>query len=635
MKFIALIILSVLISAEETIASFNGKDIKSDPDWYQECDVKFYKIDIEASDTIPYIAGNTTILSQVAINLLDTFRFELSSDITIDSVYIDNNHKVSPIRSGDIVKVPLPNTAKIGQLLSVTVYYKGSVASNGFFSPLSSKRDNTWNIPVTWTLSEPFGAKQWFPCKQYLPDKADSAWIFITIPKNCKAGSNGILTGITPIGSDKVRYEWKTRYPLAYYQLSFSVADYKDYSFYTRLNDHDSVLVQNYIYNRPNYLENNKDAINKTDAFLKYYSSTFGIYPFWKEKYGHCVAPIGGGMEHQTMTTLANFGSMLVAHELAHQWFGNSVTCATWQDIWINEGFASYAEYLASDELESHEKAINWMKEAHQEALSNPEGSVFVPQSDKNNELRIFNSSLTYKKGAAIIHMLRYELNNDELFFNILRQFLTEYKNSIATGQDFLKVVNELSNKDFSWFFDQWYYGKGNPEFDLSWKVSNNMLTLSSNQKPISASVPFFKMHFDLKLAFKNGDTMVRLYQDQPQKIFKILVDKNVDSIQFDPQEWLLKNVTINKVPDLPSFDDYFQASPIPFSEELNIRFKSEPEKDRIIKVVDLNGNIILEQKTKKKIEITLNTNKLIPGVYLIYVLDGNKKYIRKVIKVK
>lgn len=326
---------------------------------------------------------------------------------------------------------------------------------------------------------------------------------------------------------------------------------------------------------------------------------------------------------------------MLVAHELAHQWFGNSVTCATWQDIWINEGFASYAEYLASDELESHEKAINWMKEAHQEALSNPEGSVFVPQSDKNNELRIFNSSLTYKKGAAIIHMLRYELNNDELFFNILRQFLTEYKNSIATGQDFLKVVNELSNKDFSWFFDQWYYGKGNPEFDLSWKVSNNMLTLSSNQKPISASVPFFKMHFDLKLAFKNGDTMVRLYQDQPQKIFKILVDKNVDSIQFDPQEWLLKNVTINKVPDLPSFDDYFQASPIPFSEELNIRFKSEPEKDRIIKVVDLNGNIILEQKTKKKIEITLNTNKLIPGVYLIYVLDGNKKYIRKVIKVK
>jgi len=635
MKFIALIILSVLISAEETIASFNGKDIKSDPDWYQECDVKFYKIDIEASDTIPYIAGNTTILSQVAINLLDTFRFELSSDITIDSVYIDNNHKVSPIRSGDIVKVPLPNTAKIGQLLSVTVYYKGSVASNGFFSPLSSKRDNTWNIPVTWTLSEPFGAKQWFPCKQYLPDKADSAWIFITIPKNCKAGSNGILTGITPIGSDKVRYEWKTRYPLAYYQLSFSVADYKDYSFYTRLNDHDSVLVQNYIYNRPNYLENNKDAINKTDAFLKYYSSTFGIYPFWKEKYGHCVAPIGGGMEHQTMTTLANFGSMLVAHELAHQWFGNSVTCATWQDIWINEGFASYAEYLASDKLESHEKAINWMKEAHQEALSNPEGSVFVPQSDKNNELRIFNSSLTYKKGAAIIHMLRYELNNDELFFNILRQFLTEYKNSIATGQDFLKVVNELSNKDFSWFFDQWYYGKGNPEFDLSWKVSNNMLTLSSNQKPISASVPFFKMHFDLKLAFKNGDTMVRLYQDQPQKIFKILVDKNVDSIQFDPQEWLLKNVTINKVPDLPSFDDYFQASPIPFSEELNIRFKSEPEKDRIIKVVDLNGNIILEQKTKKKMEILLNTGKLAQGVYLLFVLDGNKKYIRKVMRLK
>ncbi len=634
MKLIALIILSILISAEETIASMNGQDIKSDSDWYQEYDVKFYKIDLEASDTTSYIAGNVTILSQVAINLLDTFKFELYSGLSIDSVYI-GRHKVSIIRSGDIVKVLLPYTANIGQLLSVTVYYKGTVASNGFFSPLISKRDNTWNIPVTWTLSEPFGAKNWFPCKQYLPDKADSAWIFITIPKNCKAGSNGILTGITPIESDKVRYEWKTRYPLAFYQLSFSVADYKDYSFYTRLNDHDSVLVQNYVYNRPNYLENNKASIDKTDTFLKYYSSTFGIYPFWKEKYGHCLAPIGGGMEHQTMTTLVNFGSMLVAHELAHQWFGNSVTCARWQDIWINEGFASYAEYLALDNLESHENAIDWMKEAHREALYNPEGSVFVPLSDKDNELRIFNANLTYKKGAAIIHILRYELNNDELFFNILRQFLTEYKDSVATGQDFLKVVNDIANTDFSWFFDQWYYGKGFPEFDLSWKLSDNVVTLSSNQNSSSLSVPFFKMHFDLKLISKNGDTVVRLYQDQPQKIFKLPVFKDIDSLQFDPQEWLLKNVTIDKVPDLPSFDDYFQASPVPFSEELNIRFKSEPEKDRIIKVVDLNGNIIMEQKTKKKMEITLNTNKLVSGDYLLYVLDGNKTYIRKVMRLK
>ena len=618
------------------LISINASLVKMDsiPEWYNDYDVKFYKLDLEASDTAAYVSGNVTILSQVSANILDTFKFELFSGLTLDSVFADNR-KTTFVRSGDVVSAALPHTLQHGQLTSVTIYYKGSVKSNGFFSPLVTQFDNAWNINITWTLSEPFGAKYWFPCKQYLSDKADSAWIFITIPKNCKAGSNGVLSGITPVGSNKVRYEWKTHYPIAFYLLSFAVADYQDYSFYTKLNDKDSVLVQNFIYDRPDYLKNNKPLIDKTADFLKYYSSVFGIYPFWKEKYGHCLAPLGGGMEHQTMTSLSSFEFLLVSHELSHQWFGDLVTCATWQDIWVNEGFASYSEYLADDALVSHELAVQWMVFTHWGALNDPNGSVFIPEKDKDNELRVFSNNLTYKKGAAIIHMLRYELNNDVLFFNILREYLKEFKDSVATGKDFIQVVNKLSGKDYSWFLNQWYYGNGYPLFDLSWKHVDNVLTVISNQKVSSDSPSFFKTHFDLKIINKNSDTIVRLYQDQPQQVFYIPVSGDVDSVAFDPNEWLLKKITIDKVPDLPSVDDYFKASPNPFSEEIKVLFRSYPDHDRIIKLIASNGKKILELNAKKQIEVSINTKNIMSGAYLLYVLEGKSTYIRKVIKVR
>ncbi len=267
---------SILLNVK---ASPLKKGESSLPAWYLEYDIKFYKIDISVNDTTTYISGNVTVVSQVRAAKLDSFKFELFSGLNIDSIYIDNQ-KVTFTRSKDVVSAVLPSVLQSGQSISATIYYKGTVSSGGFFSPVSSERDNFWNISITWSLSEPLGAKYWFPCKQYLPDKIDSAWIFITVPNNCKAGSNGILTAVTPVGNNKNRYEWKTKYPIAYYLISFAVADYTDYSFYARLNGNDSVLVQNYIYDRPNYLATNKSLIDKTKYYLGYYSQIFGEYPF-------------------------------------------------------------------------------------------------------------------------------------------------------------------------------------------------------------------------------------------------------------------------------------------------------------------------------------------------------------------
>ena len=605
------------------------------PDWYNDYDIKFYKIDLEANDTSQYLSGNVTIQSVVKTDLLDTFRFELISDHTIDSVLVYQT-KAKFRRLKDIVEVTLPISFENGKTLSVCIFYNGTVLSSGFLSSFSSKMDRAWKIPVTWTLSEPSGAKQWLPCKQFLPDKIDSAWIFITVPKNRKAGSNGLLTAITPLANDKLRFEWKTNYPTAYYLLSFAVADYQDYSFYTKINKTDSVLVQNYIYNRPDYLASNKEQIDQTGPLLQFYSSIFGAYPFLKEKYGHCVAPISGGMEHQTMTTLINFDFLMVAHELAHQWFGDWVTCSTWQDIWINEGFASYAEYLALDSLKSHQKALEWLDEAHLSALQYAEGSVFVPAKDADNDMRIFNYQLSYKKGASIIHMLRYELNNDLLFFDILRNYLLEFKDSVASMHDFQKIVNELSSKNYSWFFDQWYFGKGYPVYDFSWKQQRDTITILSSQTPSSEGSPFFKMSYDIRLEFARGDTTFRVFQDSSKNVFQFRLKSQVQRIVIDPTNCMLKKITnVTQVPDLPSLDDYMEVSPNPTLSELTIRFKSEPVKDRLAKIVDLMGNILIEQKIKRKREVSFDTSGLTQGIYLLYVVEGNTRYIRKIVKLR
>jgi aminopeptidase N len=458
--------------------------------------------------------------------------------------------------------------------------------------------------------------------------------VFLTVPRNRKAGSTGTLTKIAAVGDSRVQYQWKTRYPIAFYLISFAVADYQDYSFHVGLNAGDSLLVKNYIYNRPGYLESTKAEIDRTASFLKLYSKLFGPYPFMKEKYGHCVAPIGGGMEHQTMTTLNNFGYTLVSHELAHQWFGDHTTCATWQDIWVNEGFASYAEYLAYENLNSKMEADAWMNNAQSRALREPEGSVFVPSAGATDENRIFSTNLSYKKGAVILHMLRKQINNDTLFFRSLRSYLSKYTYGSASGDDFKQVVEQETGTNLQKFFDQWYYGKGYPVFDISWMTSRDSLFLNVNQTGSSAGTPFFSTPFDVRATGKDLDTTFRLEMTSGSQLFKIKLSKPVSSIEFDPDHWLLKTVqSISKLPEMPSNDNYFDVKPNPFNNQLILTFRSESAEDEKIEIIDLSGRAVYKTLIKSKKETTINTSWITPGSYLLVVSHGNEKYVRKIFK--
>jgi aminopeptidase N len=637
LKNILWIIAFIIIYFIEIQVQAQDKSYAPDPKWYGTYDIKFYSINLDVTDTNTYIQGNTLVQLKI-LESTDSLIFDFNTDLVIDSINTNNKISKQFYYQGDHLIIHNQETFKVMDMVNCRVYYHGTVNSNSFFSSLSSQKDSYWKIPVTWTLSEPFGAKHWFPCKQQLSDKADSCWVSITVPKGRKAGSVGILIDTVNLGNSKTQYNWKTKYPIAFYLISFTVSDYSDYSFYVKFPDRiDSMVVKNYIYNRPGYLENNKADIDKTTDFLKVYSKYFGLYPFYSEKYGHCVAPIGGGMEHQTMTTLINFSYSLVSHELAHQWFGDYVTCKSWQDIWINEGFASYCEYLAYELLGFKNEADSWMTNAQGRALREPEGSVFIPASESQDEFRIFSSNLSYKKGATILHMLRNEINNDTVFFKGLKTYLDKYKFGNASGDDFRKVMESTSGIDFTEFFDQWYYGKGYPQFDISWKSLKDTLQINIQQSSSSKTTPFFSTSFDIHVIGNQMDTIIRLYQHLNPQNFTIILPSSISSVEFDPQNWILKKIlNVSHLPEIPSIDDYFIVKPNPFSDSLNITFKTESAKDEKIKIVSLSGKVIYESNIKRKRDVSINTFDYNPGVYLLYVSHGmNNKYVRKIVKVE
>jgi len=502
-------------------------------------DVTFYKLDLEVSDTTNFIKGDVTIHARVVNKPLDTLVIELADAMEIEKVSMNGKQYLFN-HENDEIHIYVKPSAPVDDIIKVQVFYHGYPEKDdkpcGLYNSFSHNRN------VTWTLSEPFSSKCWFPCKQVLKDKADSVYVFLTTDEYCKAGSNGLLTGVVPLGNGKVRYEWRSKYPIAYYLISFAVARYSEYNIYAKPEGMvDSVLIQNYVYS-DEYIVENKDLIDKTKDMLELYSSLYGTYPFKDEKYGHCMAPTTA-MEHQTMTTIDRFQFWLVAHELSHQWFGNYVTCASWQDIWINEGFANYSEYIALQNLISQEDADEWMRNAHHLIMSRPGGSVYVPEEETEDAMRLFTWRLSYNKGAALIHMIRYELNNDDLFFEVLRTYLEEYKFGSATGMDFKKVLEKKTNRDFTDFFDQWYFGEGYPVFDIKWCQENDTLFIRSEQTTSSGKTQLFKMPVEFRIELEQGDTIIKYDQDSNVQIFSTVLNNKVQNIVPDPDNWIINDV--------------------------------------------------------------------------------------------
>lgn len=596
-------------------------------------DVRFYWLDISIERTSTNIAGNVTINAVVQNTPLDTFAVELVSQLIVDSAKINGIIRPAIQSTGNVFVVPA-SSIPIGNNISVQIFYHGTPPSGGFFSGISHANSGSWGNEVVWTLSEPFNANQWWPCKQDLTDKADSSWVFVTTSNDNKVGSNGILTAIDSLPNSKVRYEWKSNYPIDYYLISVAVAKYVDHTTYAHpTGTTDSVMIQNYIYDNPATLPNFQSIIDSTAQMIELYSQLYGMYPFKNEKYGHSMAPLSGGMEHQTMTTLGYFDFALICHELGHMWWGDHVTCASWQDIWLNEGFASYSEYLCRQYLHSWADAQSYMLDEHTSIMSSPGGSVYVPIASLTDENRIFDSRLSYDKGSAIIHMIRFELQNDTTFFQVLKDFQTQYAYSTATGADFKNFLNAHTTVNFDDFFNQWYTGEGYPTYSLVWYQANDTLYFSSTQTTSSAVTPLFKMLMQYKLQSASGDTLILVHQTNNVNTYKIPTHKTITGIVVDPDNWVINKVgTIVAGIEDQNNPVYFSLLPVPCQNQLQVYFPHNLGKSITLTVTDITGRKLLNLATDK-IHTSIDTQELPSGIYLLHADDGSNTIVKKFVK--
>jgi aminopeptidase N len=586
-------------------------------------DVHYLKFDLQLSDTNTYIIGSVSATATVVAAAMPAYVFELDDTLTVDSVVIDGA-SLPFTTSGKIRTVPLPAPLAGGSMFTARVYYHGkpfdkrNVHLPGFHTDSATR--------ITFSSIEPYFAHEWWPCKQSLGDKIDSLDMQVTVANGIRVGSNGLLAAIVPVGADYSRYEWKSRYPIDYYLISVSVSRYDEYSYYMHFDgSSDSMLMMNYISkDTPLSIAQLKPWLDSTALVINYFSGLFGRYPFWKEKYGHCYIPSFVNMEHQTMTSTRFSRFTVIVHELAHQWFGDAVTCATWQDIWLNEGFAAYAQYLAYDHYDGRAKAQEYLKKIHDNTKTDPRGSVYV--GDTTDWQRIFDGRLTYDKGASVIHMLRFVVNDDAQFFGMLTGYLQKYRWGNANTEEFRKYAEQYTGLQLGSFFDQWIYGQGHPQLTATWNQEGDAVLVRIDEVSANPTiVPLFTLPVEVRCYSAQGDTSFRANITQPSKVYSFNCGLHIDSVAIDPDNWLLcerANTTLKD--ELLSLSAGAYIYPNPTGGKFSIAYRNMP--DAALVVYDVSGRKAAEHKLQwdtgtEEIDISL----LPKGIYIYRISSGGK----------
>lgn len=602
-------------------------------------DVHFYYLDIAAERNSTNVSGFTTIGSIVQSAVLDTFCFELNQALTIDSI-LYNNQSVSFVRNAAISYAILPTAALQNSNISVQIFYHGNASITGagaIGDGFSTGTSGSWGNQATWSLSQPYSAYEWFPCKQFLQDKADSAWVFVTTDNQNKVGSNGMLEGIDNLPNNKVKYRWKTNYSIDYYLISIAIAKYVEYTTYAHPVSlpNDSIPIVNYVYNNPNTLPFLKPYLDSMAMMVEYFSDRFGLYPFYGEKYGHCMAPFSGGMEHQTMTSIGFLQDFSInAHELMHQWFGDHVTCKTWKDIFINEGFASYGQYLAFEHFYSSTYAQSFMFDVHDDILQDNNASVYF--TDTTDVNRIFDSRLTYNKGNAVIHTLRFLLG-DSLFFAGLKNFQTQYSFSTASIDDLHNSLQTFTGINLNDYFAQWIYGSGSPVFYGQYYSDGNTIYIKVNESTTSTATTLFKTPLEIQCLSASGDTIIKVDITQNTQTFTIPSSKIITGITIDPNNWILNKAgqfALNQALSTTNFEDndlgnQVSVYPNPANDFVDINANNSENIDFVL--MNIKGQKIQSGNFTKQLK--LNTSSLNSGVYFIELNTSKAKTVKKVVK--
>jgi aminopeptidase N len=531
-------------------------------------DVSYYGLNLTLSTNPGYLRGIVTVNALSTVDTLRSITLDLSGAMTVDSVKA-HGVRTTHVRYLSAVGIPLDRTYRQGETVTVIVYYQGVPGATGFGSFVFSDHLGT---PWAWSLSEPYGARDWWPCKDHPLDKADSADIIVTCNAGLKVGSNGTLVGITNNADGTRTHHWAERYPIASYLISVTLTNFAEFSNWFRYSPSDSLQVLNFVL--PEHLADAQAELPKTIDMLKIFSDTFGLYPFIKEKYGHCEFGSGGAMEHQTMTSTTTFAENTIAHELAHQWFGDLITCANWPSLWLNEGFATYGEAIYRGARYGEPAYQAHMREKMALAL-HAEGTLYV--QDTTSVRNLFSNSRVYAKGASVLHMLRHVLG-DSTFFLALRSYVADprFRFGTALTEDFQGVCETVSGKQLSYFFNEWVFGEKYPIYSTDWSTRVDSLgyhvRLTIFQSTRTNNPVFFTMPLDVRFSAAGKETTIVLLHTSSGQEFDIALPWRPDRVDLDPAGWVLKELTAPPLP-LPAEAQLEQNYPNPFNAGTRISF--------------------------------------------------------------
>ena len=596
-------------------------------------DVKFYHLDVEIAIDSAHIQGNVSYLFTSKIDGLTNLTLDLDSAFIIDSI---SSPAVSFTFIDNKLTVNFSNTFNQGDLISFAVFYHGSPQLAGGYKGLRYETHGG-NQPVIASLSTPYLAHTWWPCKDGVHDKADSTFIDITIKDTVVntipmiALSNGLLDTVVSNGATKT-FKWKHYYPIVPYYVMVAISNYKHFQHTFNGNGY-SFPIDYYVFS--SHFTSAQNGVSRIPDVMAFFTETFGDYPFRNEKYGMTQLGFYGAIENQT-NSIINSMSLnwfyISTHELAHQWFADMITCSTWNHGWLNEGFANYSEALYSEHIGGSTAYQNYVSKFEYY----DSGSVYL--YDVSDPFNVFQDVI-YNKGAYVLHMLRGVLG-DSTFFKVIKNYATnsnfQYKN--ATTEDFQQVCETISGKNLDYFFSQWIYDERYPVYHYNFQQNQNSGELDITIHQLQYNDGWrnvFIMPMEIKVEFMDlTDTMVTVFNNDLFQTFSFTFSKTVKQVYLDPNKWILKkaifdqsvNVSISEISSKK-----FILYPNPASTQLHLEFKRNIQ-GAMVTIFDING----KQKIKHLFEpsktgsLTINTQSLATGIYVIRIVTDKEQYFQK-----
>jgi aminopeptidase N len=588
-------------------------------------DVHHYGLHFSASpDTSLLVASNTIYFTSLE-KPMQSFDFDLVESFQVDSVLYHAKKIAYSLERANLYTAMLSNSIGYGVQDSISIYYHGEPPSTGLGS---YQRSVVLGNKMIWTLSEPFGASDWWPCKNSLDDKADSVDIYITCPQRYKAISNGLLVNES-VADTFITYHYQHHYPIAPYLVAIAIAPYEVYTDYIHFSPTDSMAMINYCI--PQETIKAKPVTGALVNVMLLFSNLFGKYPFSAERYGHAQFGWGGGMEHQTTSFIGNWNIDLLTHELAHQWFGDKITCGSWKDIWLNEGFATYLTGLMHERIKVPADFTAWKADQVKFIIKAPEGSVYC--SDTFNIQRIFDGRLSYAKGAMVLHMLRYIMGDDS-FFKAINNYINDPSlvYSFSYTNKLIDHLEKVYTKKLDWFFSQWFYGEGYPIYTIDWKqTSTGPLHVSLKQKTSSPKVDFFELPVPIRFCGEGKCSTVVLYNTINSQEFDINLPFIADSAVFNPEYDIIAQATLVQEFIDTSNSALVELYPNPTAGQLTIHsLIGLPIAN--IQILDMLGRTVGAWNSKDSqpmVLLTMDLNYLRPSVYPIQITMTDGRMIK------